>query len=106
MGKAITWGVVLYFAITWTLGVVRHEQYRLKSTVASIALWWIDIILVFFGSFTVYHLSWVMPLTLFVAGSIGTLELFNPPSSVIRIFVKSFLILAIPVGVLIWWSLA
>ena len=102
IAKYITWAIVMFFSITWTWGFMRSVELRLKSTVVSIVFWWIEILTVMAGAFAVFHLLWLMPLSLFVPVPISNAEILTrPPGSVVRIFVKSALVIAIPFGVLI-----
>jgi hypothetical protein len=104
IAKWITWAVVLFFAVSWTYGAVRYEQYRLKATIVSMALWWIEIFISATGAFLVFHLIWLMPLSLMVPLPISSAEqIQNPPGSVTRMLIKSAAVMALPVAVLLWW---
>lgn len=103
--KWITWAVVLFFALSWTFGVIRHQQFRLKATVVSMVFWWIEIFIAMAGGFVVFHLLWLMPVSLIVPMQVGNADqLKAPPGSVARIFFKSLLFLSVPIAGLLWWG--
>lgn len=59
-----TWAVALFFAATWTFGLVMSPRNRNGSNILTVMLWWVAIALAFAGSFSVFHLLWVFPVSL------------------------------------------
>lgn len=64
----IVWGLVLFFAGSWTFGFIIRPDFRLKSTMVTLIYWWTFIGLVFLLDLSVYHLLWLMPLALIIPG--------------------------------------
>ena len=62
----VAWGVVLFFAISWTIGLLFRPETRFLSTVAAVIHWWIMIGVTAFSATKVWHLFWLMPLALIV----------------------------------------
>jgi hypothetical protein len=60
----------LFFAATWALGLALRPEQRLKSTVVTVAYWWLALLLVLGGMFNVLHLVWLFPFALAVPGAI------------------------------------
>jgi hypothetical protein len=98
----ITWGAVLFFAVTWTAGLLLRPDFRLKSTVATIILWWLWIALAACRVISVFHLVWLMPLSLLVPTGVMAEEIGTKGScSVVSITMKSLFLWPIVRGVLL-----
>jgi hypothetical protein len=63
-------------------------EHRVKSTVVSVIHWWISIAIVVFSGLTVYHLFWIMPLTLVVSVIALNMEMRRFRVNVGTIFLK------------------
>lgn len=101
----ITWGVVLFFACSWTFGLIVRPDFRLKSTIVTLVYWWTTIGLVALSSTSVFHLLWLMPLALFVPMVIMHAEISTKfHASVGSIFVKSLFVIGPAVTALIYFS--
>ncbi len=90
----VAWAVILFFAVSWTFGLVVAPQHRVKSTVVALAHWWISIAVVVLTGLSVYHLLWILPLTLVVSMVALNMELRKFRANVGTIFLK--------VAVVIW----
>lgn len=99
--KYITWGLALFFAGGWTFGLIVRPIGQLKCNYATVIFWWAEIVLAAFGSFNVFHLLWLLPLTLLIpwevqkVGLRARLRTGIVPESIMVIFIKS----AVPIGV-------
>jgi peptidoglycan/LPS O-acetylase OafA/YrhL len=65
-----------------------NEQFRLKSTAAGLTHWWIIIIAVAVSGTKVWHLFWLMPLTMAVCVFVFTAMLASNPNTT-RVFSAS-----------------
>ena len=77
------WAVALFFAATWTFGLVVNPKSRLKATVAAIAIWWLLIAATALSSLSALHLVWLMPVSLLACGIVqqaGVARDFRGPS--------------------------
>ncbi|WP_348739163.1 hypothetical protein [Pseudomonas rhodesiae] len=92
--RYVAWAVILFFAVSWTFGLLVAPQHRVKSTVVALIHWWISIAVVVFTGLSVYHLFWLMPLTLVVSMVALNMELRKFRANVGTIFLK--------VAVVIW----
>ena len=103
--KYITWGVALFFAGTWTIGLFHRPDFRLKSNIVTVLFWWIEIGLVVLGFYSVLHLFWIMPLSVVIPGYFERMEfgtrLYASAGSV---FTKSSIPLGIAICILIYLS--
>ena len=101
----LAWAVVLFFAGSWTFGLIVRPDLRLKSTIVTLIYWWAAIGLVAFTSISVYHLLWLMPLALIVPLVLMHAEISTTlHANVSSIFFKSLFIIGPAVGALIYWS--
>jgi hypothetical protein len=66
IGEWITWGVALFFAGSWTFGMLASPEFRLKANVAAVLFWWGSIAFVLLTGASVFHLWWLMPMSLLV----------------------------------------
>jgi hypothetical protein len=64
--KYIAWGLALFFAATWTIGILHKPEFRHKSFIVTILFWWLGIGLAMLGFYNVLYLFWLMPLSIFV----------------------------------------
>ncbi|WP_460135944.1 hypothetical protein [Pseudomonas sp. S1_E04] len=87
------WTVVLFFAVSWTFGLLVAPQHRVKSTVVALTHWWISIAIVVFIGLSVYHLFWLMPLALVVSMVALNIELRKFRANVGTIFLKVALVM-------------
>jgi hypothetical protein len=89
----ITWGAALFFAVTWTAGLMLRPDFRLKSTIATITLWWLWIALAALRVISVFHLLWLMPLSLLVPTGVMVEEIGTKgKASVVSITLKSLVL--------------
>lgn len=88
------WVVVLFFAVSWSAGVIINPPFRVKATIAALMHWWVLIITVALTGVSVFHLLWLMPLIIILCTAVMQIELRNLRTKVMSIFVKS--------AVLIW----
>jgi len=104
--KYIAWGLALFFAGAWTMGVFRKPGgYVAKSIIVTVLFWWIEIGLAVLGFYSVLHLFWLMPLSVIIPGSFESMEVRTRLySRVGSIFVKSSIPLGVAIGVLIYMS--
>ena len=101
----IVWGLVLFFAGSWTFGLVARPDFRLKSTIVTLIYWWGFIGLVFLSGLSVYHLLWLMPLALIIPGVLMQTEISTKlRANVGSIFIKSLFLIGPAVGALLYWS--
>ncbi len=101
----IVWGLVLFFAGSWTFGLVVRPDFRLKSTIVTLIYWWAFIGLVFLSDLSVYHLLWLMPLALIIPGVLMQTEISTKlRANVGSIFIKSLFLIGPAVGALLYWS--
>jgi hypothetical protein len=97
----IAWGLILFFAGSWAFGLILRPDFRVKSTIAALIYWWIFIGLVILSDLNVYHLLWLMPLTLFTTMFVMTTNL---RAGVTSIFIKSLFLVGPLVSALFYWS--
>ncbi|MCF7545307.1 hypothetical protein [Pseudomonas petrae] len=83
------WVVVLFFAVSWTVGMLVSPQHRMKSTIAALAHWWISIAVIGATGISVYHLLWMMPLALMLCMVAMNLELTKFKARTFTIFLKA-----------------
>ncbi len=103
----VLWAVVLFFAATWTLGVVTQPHMRLKSTVSTVILWWACIVLVALSMFSPWHLLWLMPLAVFAPVIFMQMEISSRmTTSLASVLVKSALVVGLGVAAVIFLSQA
>lgn len=88
------WVVVLFFAISWSAGVIINPPFRVKATIAALIHWWVLIGIVALFRVSVFHLLWLMPLVLILCTVVMQIELQKLRTKVMSIFVKA--------AVLIW----
>ena len=101
----ITWGLVLFFAGSWTIGLIVRPDFRIKSTIVTLIYWWAIIGLVFLSSISVFHLLWLMPLALVIPMILMQTEISTKlQANVASIFVKSLFLIGPAVGALLYWS--
>lgn len=86
--RYVAWAVVLFFAVSWTFGLLVAPQHRVKSTVVALIHWWISIAVVVLTGLSVYHLLWLMPLALVVSMVALNMELRKLRANVGTIFLK------------------
>ncbi len=51
----VLWGLSLFFAGSWTFGLLIRPSYRLKNTVVTVVYWWVAIALVYLGELSPLH---------------------------------------------------
>lgn len=88
------WGVVLFFAISWSVGVIINPQFRVKATLAALMHWWVLIGITLISGVSVFHLLWLMPIAIVICTAVMMVELRRVRTRVMSIFAKS--------AVLIW----
>lgn len=67
--------VALFFAGSWTLGVLIRPNLRLKATIVTIVLWWAEIGTAIFSAMDALHLLWLMPASLFGPSMLAAAQL-------------------------------
>jgi hypothetical protein len=97
----LAWAVALFFAGSWAFGLVIRPDYRLKSTVATVLFWWIEIATLFVSGVSVFHLLWLMPISLLLPMFIMLGDL---RAAFVFILVRSGLIIVPALGALIYFS--
>jgi hypothetical protein len=101
----VAWGLVIFFAASWTFGLIVRPDFRLKSTMVTLIYWWPTIGLIALSSISVYHLFWLMPLALIIPMVLMQAEIATKLRvNVGSIFVKSLFLMGPAVGALIYWS--
>ena len=101
----IVWGLVLFFAGSWTFGLIVRPDFRLKSTIVTLIYWWAFIALVFILGISVYHLLWLMLLALFIPMMLMQAEITTKlHANVGSIFIKSLFLIGPAIGALLYWS--
>lgn len=70
MSAAALW-VAIFFAASWTIGLIVSTRNRLPSNIVTVGLWWLQITLAFVGGYGYLHLLWLMPLALFIPYAIS-----------------------------------
>ena len=83
------WAVVLFFAISWSAGVIINPQFRVKATIAALMHWWVLIIIIALSGVSVFHLLWLMPLVIILCTIVMQIELQKLQTKVMSIYVKS-----------------
>jgi hypothetical protein len=83
IARYFTYAAALFFAGSWTFGVLTRPEFRLKSTVSAIVYWWLFILAAFLGWYSPFHLWWLMPATLIVMTGISgaMMRQFKPYST-------------------------
>lgn len=94
----VLWAAVLFFAGSWTLGLLMNPRMRLKSTIVTVLYWWICIGFAATSQFSPWHLLWLMPLSLVVP------MLFMMTGSVVAIFIASAIIIGPAIGALLYFG--
>lgn len=61
------WVLAVFFAATWTLGLVTQPRFRWASTVAGVICWWGYLAAAALGWLNPLHLLWLMPVILLLA---------------------------------------
>jgi hypothetical protein len=74
--RYLVWGLALFFAIGWTLGLLAEPYGQLKGTVVTIIFWWVEILGVVATDVSAFHLLWLMPLSL-ILPAVSMLCLLN-----------------------------
>jgi hypothetical protein len=97
----VAWALSLVFAASWTFGLIIRPDYRLKSTVATVLFWWTRIATVFISELPVFHLLWLMPLSLLIPAIIMSGNLRTP---FVAILVWTGLIIVPALGVLVYFN--
>lgn len=99
--RYIVWALAAFFAFGWTLGVVLKPLEQLKSTPPTVLFWWGFIGLALAGTLSVYHLIWLMPLSLFVPVLFlrTLLRRFDDKITSVGVFLRS-LFIVVPAGAL------
>src|SRR5262245_3537688 len=101
----VVWGAAFFFAGSWTFGLAVRPDFRLKSTIASLIFWWLEIALAIFGLFSHFHLLWLMPLSILLPGAVMQTEIRTSlASSVPTIFLKSSLLIGPTIALLVYFS--
>ena len=104
--KYIAWGLALFFAGSWTFNLSIRPDLRLKSHVVAIIIWWTEIVLAALGKYSVFHLFWLMPISLYIPQVVQLAEFkrrfAHAPIAVI--FVKSAIPVALALAALIYFS--
>jgi len=101
----VAWGAAFFFAGSWTFGLLVRPDYRLKSTVASLLLWWLEIGLALLGFYSPLHLFWLMPISLFLPNAYMQAEIRSRlESHLSTILLKSSVIIGPVLGLLIYFS--
>jgi hypothetical protein len=89
----IIWAAALFFAVTWTAGLVLRPDFRLKSTIATVILWWIWVAAAACHLYSVFHLVWLMPASVFLPTAVMMNEIARSgKASVLSILLKSVLL--------------
>jgi hypothetical protein len=60
----IVWIAALFFAGSWTFGLIYSPRDRIGSTIVTVILWWVAIALAASGVFSAWHLLWLFPASL------------------------------------------
>lgn len=106
--KYIVWGLTLFFAGSWAFGMFVRPDFRLKCNVVTVIFWWAEIALAALGFYSVFHLLWLMPISLFIPGAVQQAELkkrfAHAPTAVI--FAKSAVPVSLALAALIYFSYA
>ncbi|NUT81780.1 hypothetical protein [Pseudomonas brassicacearum] len=87
------WVVVLFFAVSWSAGVIINPPFRVKATIAALMHWWVLIITVALTGVSVFHLLWLMPLVIILCTIVMQIELQKLRAKVTSIFVKSAILI-------------
>ena len=61
-----TAAIAVFFAGSWTLGVLVNPEFRLKSTVSGIVCWWALLWASYGAVFHILHLWWLFPAAMFM----------------------------------------
>ncbi|MDR6539479.1 hypothetical protein [Variovorax soli] len=101
----LLWGVVFFFALAWTLGLVLSPAQRIKSNIVAVMYWWIAIALASASAFSPWHLLWLMPLALFLSMRLMLAELARTMNtSVSSVFIKSGMLMGPILTGVVYWS--
>lgn len=100
----VVWAAALFFAVSWTLGIAVRPDFRLKSTIVTLVLWWAAIGLAAV-TFSAWHLLWLMPLAVFVPASIMQSMLASAGRVEISGVLKNSLVWFVPIfaALLYFW---
>lgn len=61
-----TWVAAIFFAASWTFGLVMSPRNRAGPNILTVMLWWVGVALAAAGQFSVLHLLWAFPVALVV----------------------------------------
>jgi hypothetical protein len=73
----ILWGLAIFFAGSWTFGMLIRPSYRMKNTVVAVVYWWVAIAFVYLGELSALNLLWLMPLALILPTMVTSKLLFT-----------------------------
>lgn len=62
----VIWAAAIFFAGSWTLGLVLSPRNRTGGNILTVVLWWIAMVATFIGEFSSMHLLWAFPAALLV----------------------------------------
>lgn len=100
----LVWAAALFFAFTWTIGLVSNPAMRLKSNIVAVTYWWISISLCLFGAFSAWQLIWLMPVALGLSAIAMQIEMAAPHrTSMIGVFLKTGCVLGPIIIALSYW---
>ena len=100
----VLWAIALFFAASWTFGLIVRPDYRLKNTVVTVAYWWLEISIVYFAGLHPAHLLWLMPLALIVPKVVMTNLLLTAQNTVGTIFMLSGVVIGPALALLLYFS--
>lgn len=72
-----TAAVAIFFAGSWTLGVLTNPEYRLKATVAGLVCWWVLLSASYGAAFHILHLWWLFPASMFLAQTVMQTDMMD-----------------------------
>ena len=101
MIRIVLWVIAIFFAASWLFGLIVRPDYRMKSTVVTVAYWWLEIAIVYFAGLHPAHLLWLMPLALIVPAVTMTSMLHR---SVGTIFAVSSVVIGPSLALLLYFS--
>lgn len=73
--EGVVWALAVFFAATWTLGLLAQPRFRVASTVAGVACWWGYMGVAALGWLNPLHLAWLMPGVMLVSQVLMQAEL-------------------------------
>ncbi len=100
--RTVLWIAALFFAGSWTFGLLVRPDYRLKSTVVTVAYWWVAIAIVFLAELHPAQLLWLMPLVLVIPAQIMQQLLLSSANTVGTIFILSGAVIGPALAVLLY----